>query len=198
MFTFQKKKRWNRNRPCFFLRPQASHFWKTCLLERDNSAICQLQIKGEAVKRKKKSCSLCWDVLFTEKRGSIVDGVRKKRVSITCSKKKMYELYSASMVNWVVVSNIFYFHPYLGKIPILTSIFFRWVETTNQLTLICNSHRFLFGTAERRSVPLKRCGFSRTTTFKVIQGGPTTWKWARCLGGWIIHPIGGSVKDHTM
>ena len=25
---------------------------------------------------------------------------------------------------WVVVSNIFYFHPYLGKIPILTSIFF--------------------------------------------------------------------------
>ena len=26
-------------------------------------------------------------------------------------------------VNWVVVSNIFYFHPYLGKIPILTIIF---------------------------------------------------------------------------
>jgi len=33
----------------------------------------------------------------------------------------------------VVVSNIFYFHPYLGKIPSLTSIFFRWVgSTTNQ------------------------------------------------------------------
>ena len=32
----------------------------------------------------------------------------------------------------MVVSNIFYVHPYLGKIPILTSIFFRWVETTNQ------------------------------------------------------------------
>ena len=30
-------------------------------------------------------------------------------------------------------SNIFYFHPYLGKIPILTSIFFKWVETTNQI-----------------------------------------------------------------
>ena len=28
-------------------------------------------------------------------------------------------------VVWVVVSNIFYFHPYLGKIPILTSIFQR-------------------------------------------------------------------------
>ena len=26
-------------------------------------------------------------------------------------------------VNWVVVFNIFYFHPYLGKIPILTNIF---------------------------------------------------------------------------
>ena len=26
----------------------------------------------------------------------------------------------------------FYVHPYLGKIPILTSIFFRWIETTNQ------------------------------------------------------------------
>ena len=24
---------------------------------------------------------------------------------------------------WVVVSNVFYFHPYLGKIPILTNIF---------------------------------------------------------------------------
>ena len=35
--------------------------------------------------------------------------------------------------NWVVVSNIFYVHPYLGKWSNLTSIFFRWVETTNQL-----------------------------------------------------------------
>jgi len=32
--------------------------------------------------------------------------------------------------NWVVVSTIFYVHPYLGKIPILTSIFFRWVGST--------------------------------------------------------------------
>ena len=31
----------------------------------------------------------------------------------------------------LVVSNIFYFHPCLGKIPNLTSIFFRWVETTS-------------------------------------------------------------------
>ena len=32
--------------------------------------------------------------------------------------------------NWVVVSNIFYVHPYLGRIPILTSTF-QGVETTN-------------------------------------------------------------------
>ena len=25
--------------------------------------------------------------------------------------------------DWVMVSNIFHFHPYLGKIPILTNIF---------------------------------------------------------------------------
>ena len=35
----------------------------------------------------------------------------------------------------MVVSNMFYFHPYLGKISNLTSIFFRWVgSTTNQTT----------------------------------------------------------------
>ena len=39
------------------------------------------------------------------------------------------------MVFQVVVSTIFYFHPYLAKIPILTSIFFRWVDsTTNQFS----------------------------------------------------------------
>ena len=36
-----------------------------------------------------------------------------------------------SLLCWLVVSNIFYFHPYLGKIPILTIIFFKGVETTN-------------------------------------------------------------------
>ena len=38
-------------------------------------------------------------------------------------------------INWVVVSNIFYFHPYLGKIPILTNIFQRgWNhQLVNQL-----------------------------------------------------------------
>ena len=37
----------------------------------------------------------------------------------------------------MVVSKIFYCHPYLGKIPILTTvIFFIWVETTNQGTFL--------------------------------------------------------------
>ena len=34
-------------------------------------------------------------------------------------------------------STIFYFHPYLGKVPILTSIFFKGVETTKQMV---NNH----------------------------------------------------------
>ena len=39
-----------------------------------------------------------------------------------------------SMIYWVVVSKIFYFHSEnWGRCPILTSIFFRWVETTDQL-----------------------------------------------------------------
>ena len=38
---------------------------------------------------------------------------------------------SYNLIIWVVVSNIFYFHPYLGKWSNLTSIFFKWVETTN-------------------------------------------------------------------
>ena len=34
-------------------------------------------------------------------------------------------------VYWVVATQIFWnFHPYLGKIPILTIIFFKGVETT--------------------------------------------------------------------
>ncbi len=34
-------------------------------------------------------------------------------------------LYKQIQENWVVVPNIFHFHPYLGKIPILTNIFQR-------------------------------------------------------------------------
>ncbi len=42
-----------------------------------------------------------------------------RRAMVGCSKDKI------GVVNWLVVSNIFYFHPYLGKISILTNIFQR-------------------------------------------------------------------------
>ena len=42
---------------------------------------------------------------------------------------------------WVAVSNIFYFHPYLGKWSNLTSRFFNRVETTNEYT----THRQYMG-----------------------------------------------------
>ena len=38
------------------------------------------------------------------------------------------------MLLWLVVSKIVYFHPYLGKIPNLTSMFFKGVETTNKFS----------------------------------------------------------------
>ena len=50
------------------------------------------------------------------------------------------ELYSQQQ-NWVVVSNIFYFHPYLGKIPILTNIF--QLGWNHQLENMCVSCRQL-------------------------------------------------------
>ena len=35
----------------------------------------------------------------------------------------------------MVVSDIFYFHPYLGKLSNLTNVF-KWVETTNQIKMM--------------------------------------------------------------
>ena len=37
------------------------------------------------------------------------------------------------IMNWVVVSIFLNFHPYLGKIPILTFIFFKGVAKNHQL-----------------------------------------------------------------
>ena len=39
-------------------------------------------------------------------------------------------LFRGELLNYVVVSKVFYFHPYLGKISNLTIIFFRWVGST--------------------------------------------------------------------
>ena len=44
--------------------------------------------------------------------------------------------------NWVVVSNIFYFHPYWGKIPILTNISQRgWNHQLDEAFLVVNLWR---------------------------------------------------------
>ena len=52
----------------------------------------------------------------------------------------------ADLIIWLVVSNIFYFHPYLGKIPILTNIFQRgwnhqlvmwWARDTKNMLCFC-------------------------------------------------------------
>ena len=49
---------------------------------------------------------------------------------------KRWEALELALIIWVVVANIFYFHPYLGKWSNLTSIFFRWVgSTTNYIAI---------------------------------------------------------------
>ena len=40
-----------------------------------------------------------------------------------CKKKPSQDILKKTTYSWVVVSNIFYFHPYLGQISILTNIF---------------------------------------------------------------------------
>ena len=59
--------------------------------------------------------------------------------------------------NWVVVLTIFYFQPYLGKIPILTNIFQRgWnhqLEKTGAFFLWCFAHRI-------------HCGFGFSLSFR--------------------------------
>ena len=50
---------------------------------------------------------------------------KHRRVSLPPFGAKKENWSSEQNTGWVVVSNIFYFHPYLGKIPILTIIFER-------------------------------------------------------------------------
>ena len=44
---------------------------------------------------------------------------------------------------WWWFQHFFYFHPYLGKIPIWTNIF-RWVESTNQPVCLFSTNKFQF------------------------------------------------------
>ena len=51
--------------------------------------------------------------------------VKSKGIPPKVAEKIRLRIYNKlpSIDDWVVVSNIVYFHPYLGKIPILTNIF---------------------------------------------------------------------------
>ena len=46
-------------------------------------------------------------------------------VSESFGSHRCYSIKFADILDYVVVSKIFYFHPYLGKIPMLTNIFQR-------------------------------------------------------------------------
>ena len=68
-------------------------------------------------------------------------------------------------------SNILHFHPYLGKISNLTSIFLKWVETTNQfcfqvLIFALDFHNVSFPSFARFNTPLSEQG---------IVGGLEAW-----------------------
>ncbi len=69
-------------------------------------------------------CSHIWKIYRT------IKGVSIANSPLQLSNEKRapgYVLYMGDdklpNYNWVVVSNIFYFHPYLGKVSILTNIF---------------------------------------------------------------------------
>ena len=63
--------------------------------------------------------------LMVESTWSSRDGAWKKHGEFPMHERKKHD--------WVVVSNIFYFHPYLGDDPFWL-IFFNGVETTNQMS----------------------------------------------------------------
>ena len=53
---------------------------------------------------------------------SIVEGKKNGQPSLEIYLSR-YMFISSNFEDWVVVSNIFNFYPYLGKIPILTNMF---------------------------------------------------------------------------
>ena len=59
--------------------------------------------------------------------------------------------------NWVVVSNVFYFHPYLGKIPILTNIFqLGWIHQPEKSSRAFSPYTIFDIFCQRLDVPLAR------------------------------------------
>ena len=78
-----------------------------------------------------------------------------------------------SMENWVVVSNIFYFHPYLGNIPILTNIFQRgWNHQLENLEFIfpVSASSFFFGESQPPDERPAGCGEAIVVSHEVGRG----------------------------
>ena len=65
-----------------------------------------------------------------------------------------------------MVSNIFHFHPYLGKISNLTDICFKWVETTNQL--VCKNYKDTLVTGHPRCII--HCGWHQWAAWRGREG----------------------------
>ena len=79
--------------------------------------------------------------------------------------------------NWLVVSNIFYFHPYLGKIPRLTNIFqLGWNHQLEQRFLSFDSPLGSVGGSNLRHHRFPNTNFATLSTM-------TDWPENRAVGG---------------
>ena len=63
----------------------------------------------------------------TKKQMEATQREQKRKAAIGKAAVRSLNRRGNKMDNWMVVSHIVYFHPSLGKIPILTSIIFNWV-----------------------------------------------------------------------
>ena len=73
---------------------------------------------------------MCWNTAESRKSGERYNLVEPRKTVAkfrrsTINSLKIHQNQLNSMNYWLVVSKIFYFHPYLGKIPNLTNIFQR-------------------------------------------------------------------------
>ena len=91
-----------------------------------------------------------------------VDGIgRRREVTIVSKLETTEKKKSRKKTGWVVVSNMFYFHPYLGKIPILTNIFQRgWNHQLGMLLSLLSQENdilvfFSYG-KKRKNLPQNR------------------------------------------
>ncbi len=88
------------------------------------------------------------------------------KTNMTIASWKINFFFERKYIFWVVVSNFFYFHPYLGKWSNLTIIFFRWVAQPptslhSCLFLFFHCHvNFFWGSPQKlTNIPLKDSGW---------------------------------------